>query len=152
VVGVLLSREGYEMVTPTARGFRFALALVVATLLSTAGHSPAQSPEPPKLAGTWTWSWKDRIGETHRHTLEVEGVGTKLAARELFDDLPAVKVSNLALEGTSIRFTVVRDTRKADYNGKVADADHINGTVTILTGEQSQEFGWKAERRKDVPK
>jgi hypothetical protein len=152
MAGVWLSREGYEMVTPTARGLRFALALVVATLMSTAGRSLAQTPEPPKLAGTWTWSWNDRLGEVHRHILEVEGVGTKLAARELFDDLPAVKVSNLTLNGTSIRFTVVRDARKADYNGKVADADHINGTVTVNTGEGSQEFGWKAERRKGVPK
>jgi len=39
-----------------------------------------------KLAGAWTWWWKDQSGRTHRHLLEVEGIGTKLAARERFDD------------------------------------------------------------------
>ena len=90
------------MFTPTARGLR----------LRHSGSDrrrgrrpsgrpePARAAEPPKLAGTWTWTWKDRIGETHRHILEVEGVGTKLAARELFDDQPAVAVSNLTLDGS----------------------------------------------------
>jgi hypothetical protein len=140
------------MLTPTARGFRIVLGFLVAAAVSGGGHSSAQSPDTPKLAGTWTWTWKDRLGETHKHVLEVEGVGSKLAARELFDDEAPARASNLTLEGSAVRFTVVRDNRRADYSGKVADADHINGTVTITSDGQAQEFVWKAERRKDVPK
>ncbi len=131
-----------------ARGFGLALGLLVATSLNV--H--AETPETPKLAGTWTWTWKDRLGETHRHVLEVEGIGNKLAARELFDDQTPVRVANLTLDGNSVRFTVVREARKADYSGKVADPDHINGTVTITSDGQAEEFVWKAERKKDLPK
>ncbi len=139
------------MFTPTPRGFRLALGLLVAASVTTAGRSPAQAPGTLKLAGTWTWTWKDRIGETHRHVLEVEGVGATLAARELFDDEGPARASNLTLDGTALKFTVVRDDRRADYSGKVADADHINGTVTVTSGGQAQEFVWKAERRKVAP-
>ena len=140
------------MFTPTARGFRLALGLLVASTISAAGLSSAQAADPPKLAGTWTWTWKDRLGESHKHVLEVEGVGSKLAAREIFDDQAPTRAANLALDGSTIKFTVVRDERRADYNGKIADADHINGTVMVTSGGQAQEFPWKAERRKNLPK
>ncbi len=139
------------MLTPTARGVRLALAFLMVSAIAALAPSKAQTPAPPKLAGTWTWTWKDRIGETHRHVLEVEGVGDKLAAREIFDDEAPVRVSKLVLENATLQFTVIRDKRKADYVGKVADADHINGTVTISSDGQAQEFPWQAERRKSAP-
>lgn len=135
----------------TFGGFRFALAILAASSLTAAGRSTAETTEPTKLAGTWVWTWKDRIGETHKHILEVEGVGTELAARELFDDQPSVKVGNLTYDGASVRFTVVRDKRTAQYIGKVVDSDHIDGRVTVTSDGQSEEFGWKAERRKALP-
>jgi len=99
------------------------------------------------LAGTWTWSWKDAAGETHRHVLEVEGVDTKLAARERRDELPPVRVNDLKLVEKRVRFSVVRGQNRADYVGVWADPSTINGTVTVTTDGQSQEHVWKATRR-----
>ncbi len=106
--------------------------------------------DPPKLAGTWTWTWKDPQGETHRHVLEVEGIGTKLAARERFDDLAPVRVSDLKLDGKKIQFTVVRGAKRSDYKGVVADPDPdtMSGKVTITQEGQPTEFLWKAQREK----
>jgi hypothetical protein len=106
--------------------------------------------EPPDVTGTWTWTWKDPQGETHRHVLEVEGVGTKLAAVERFDDLSPVKVSELKLAGKNIAFTVVRGAKRAEYKGVVADAnpDTMSGKVTITTENQPTEFLWNAKRVK----
>lgn len=99
----------------------------------------------PKLAGNWTWTWKDAAGDTHRHILEVEGLGEKLAARERFDDEPAVKVAELSLDGRKVKFSVVRDKRRAEYSGVVADDDKtINGTVNVTVDGQTNEFVWKA--------
>jgi hypothetical protein len=102
----------------------------------------------PKLAGNWTWSWKGPAGETHRHLLEVEGIGTKLAARERFDDLESVPVRDLQLVGKSLRFSVVRGDRRADYSGIVADRDTINGIVKVTVMDETTEFPWEAARKK----
>ncbi len=123
---------------------------VLAFIAVPRGYSAAA--DVPEIAGTWTWSWKDAKGQTHKHVLELEGVGAKLAAREIFDDEPPVKVDNLTLKGKDFKFNVMRDGRKAEYSGKVADADHINGTVTVTVDGQPRENEWKAERRKDAPK
>ena len=71
--------------------------------------------------------------------------------REIFDEQQPVKVKNLSLDGKTLRFRVVRGDRQADYSGKVADADHINGTVLVPTGDQTQEYMWKAKRRENLP-
>jgi hypothetical protein len=104
--------------------------------------------EPPKLTGSWTWTWKDPQGVEHRHVMEIEGVGPKLAARERFDDLPPVAVSNLKLGGNNIKFTVVRGEKRADYRGVAADSDTMNGKVSITQEGQTTEFLWKATRVK----
>jgi hypothetical protein len=128
------------------------IRLVALTLLSgllppCALSARARAADVPKLAGNWTWSWKDPAGATHRHILEVEGVGAKLAARERFDDLPAVRVADLKLDGKDVRFSVVRDQRRADYRGVVdGDGATINGTVTVTSDGESNEFVWKAAR------
>jgi hypothetical protein len=110
-----------------------------------AGRSRAA--DVPKLAGNWTWTWNDASGDTHRHILEVEGLAEKLAARERFDDQPAVRVADLSLDGRKVKFSVVRDKRKADYSGVVADDDKtINGTVNVTVDGQANEFVWKATR------
>jgi hypothetical protein len=140
--------------TPRARRWAPALGLL-ALWPALSGKLPAQSADAtePKLAGTWTWTWKDAGGQTHRHTMEVEGVGAKLAAREIFDREPSVRVENLKLDGKAVRFRVVRGPRKAEYSGKVGDADHINGTVTVTAGDGvAVENVWKAERTKNIPK
>ena len=126
------------------------LVLVFAglSLVGVAAAAP-QTPkaEPSKFAGTWTWSW--RAGDvTHRHNLEVEGAGKALAAREIFDEEAAVNVSDLKFEGDRLQFTVVRGERKADYKGKLAGKDAIEGTVTTTSAGQANEFPWKAERKK----
>jgi len=137
---------------------RLPLALAAA-LLAASALAPAtarargeDAAETPALSGTWTWTWKDKDGQTHRHVIEVEGLGTKLAAREIFDDETPVKVKDLTLKGKDLKFTVVRGERRSDYSGKVADADHINGTVTVTTDGTASDFEWKAERSKKVPK
>ena len=91
--------------------------------------------------------WKDPAGQAHRHVLEVEGVDKALAAREIFDDEAPVKANGLAFDGKSLKFTVSRGDRRADYTGKL-DGDTIRGTVNTSSNGQASEFTWKAERRK----
>ena len=82
----------------------------------------------------------------HRHVLDIEGVDNKLAARERLDDLPPVLVNDLKLMDKRVRFSVVRGKNRADYSGVWADADTINGTVTVTIEGQSTEHVWKATR------
>jgi len=82
----------------------------------------------------------------HRHVLDIEGVDTKLAARERVDDLPPVRVNDLKLSDKRVRFSVVRGNTRAEYSGVWADANTINGTVTVTTEGQSKEHVWKATR------
>ena len=110
--------------------------------------SLARADDAPKLAGTWKWEWKDAEEKTHKHVLEVEGAGAKLAARERFDDMPAIKVTDLKLDGKAISFTVQRGYGRSEYKGTVADADTINGTVTVSVNNQPNQFGWTAAREK----
>jgi hypothetical protein len=137
------------------RSFHLALwsALLLTLGLVVPSWSPGQKSDVSPLAGTWTWSWKDPEGKTHKHVLEVEGVDRALAAREIFDDEQPVKATGLRFDGKTVKFTVVRGERKADYTGKLDGKDKINGTVTTSAGTtgQTNEFVWKAERRK-VPK
>jgi hypothetical protein len=138
---------------PVRGGFRLAVSILVVSAAAAGGGMAAEPAAPAALAGTWTWTWKDPKGQTHRHVIEVEGTGKALAAQEVFDELPPVRVTNLKVEGNNVRFTVVRGRKRSDYSGKIADPDHINGTVLVADGEgQATEFVWKAERRKDIPK
>jgi hypothetical protein len=133
------------------RRFFLTLAVSLTLAMAIAGGASGQSraPDVSRLAGSWVWSWKGPDGLTHRHVLEVEGVGKALAAREIFDDQPPVKVSNLLFDGTAVKFTVDRGARRAEYSGKMTDADTIQGTVTTTTTSESREFTWKAERKKE---
>jgi hypothetical protein len=125
-------------------------ALLLTVGLWVPSSSPGQKPDVSTLAGTWTWSWKDPEGKTHKHVLEVEGVDRALAAREIFDEEQPVKATGLTFDGKTVKFTVVRGERRADYTGKLDGKDKINGTVTTTTtaSGQTNEFVWKAERRK----
>jgi hypothetical protein len=128
---------------------RLALGLAIGALLAAPVlASPAQ--DPPRLAGSWAWKWKDAQGETHRHVLELEGEGAKLAGRERFDDAPAVKVDNLKVDGKTIQFSVSRGERMSLYKGTVASAGIINGLVTVTEKGQANEFGWTATREAGV--
>ena len=140
------------MPTPAARLSRVSAPLLLASAIVYVAVPLASAEDAPKLAGTWTWTWTGPSSDEHRCILEVEGAGDKVAAREIYDDQQPVKVTDLKLDGRSIKFTVVRGGRRSDYNGKIADDDHINGTVLVTTGGNANEFVWKAERRKDVPK
>jgi len=124
--------------------------LILALAILPPAPAPAHflADDAPKLAGTWKWSWKDAAGETHRHVLEIEGVGDKLTGRERFDDKAAIKVDDLKLVGKKISFSVTRDNRRAEYEGTVDSTDLITGNVTVVQGGQSSEFGWSASREK----
>lgn len=100
----------------------------------------------PKMAGTWTWSWKDAAGDTHKHTLELEGANDKLTGRERFDDKAAVTVENLKFDGKIISFSATHDKRRSSYKGTVGDDDTINGTVSVSLDGQESEYGWTAKR------
>ena len=80
----------------------------------------------------------------------MEGLGAKLAAREQFDDLEPVPARDLRLDGKSLRFTIIRGDRRADYHGIVADRDTINGTVKVTAMGETTENRWEASR-KPVP-
>jgi len=138
------------MIKPRLSQSLFTVACLAAAAFQATAGAPPERPKaaPVELEGTWTWTWKDRNGATHRHVLKVEGKGTKLAAREIFDDEQPVRVNPLKLEGRSVRFTVVRGNRKSEYAGEATDADHLKGTVLVTTDDQTNEFEWKAEREK----
>lgn len=108
--------------------------------------SPCAAADPPDISGTWTWAWKDANGRMHRHVLEVEGKGTRLAARERFDDLEPVKASALKLDGAKIQMTVIRGHHRAEYSGVVVDAKTINGQVTVEQAGEKNDYPWKATR------
>lgn len=110
---------------------------------------PAVADEPTDVAGTWTWSWKDAQGTTHTHVLDVEkGAKGELAARERYDDLEAVKVDDLKVNGKDVTFSVKRGERHSSYSGKLADGDTINGKVMVtVNGGQAGEYGWTATRK-----
>lgn len=103
------------------------------------------------LTGTWSWTWKDAAGTTHKHVLEVEGSGDKLSARERFDDLEPVKVTDLKLVDKKVTFSVGRAKRQASYSGTLKSKDLIEGLVNVTTDGQASEFGWEA-RRQDAKK
>jgi hypothetical protein len=130
-----------------------ARSLGVALLLAApwAGRA-ATADDAPKLAGTWTWSWKGPDDTTHTHTLEVEGSGEKLAARERFDDLEAVKVNDLKVDGKKVSFSVLRGKRRAEYNGKFDGDDTIEGKVLVEDEGRSNEYTWTAKREKTKKK
>ena len=112
-------------------------------LLASAGADDA-----PPLAGTWEWEWKDGQGTTHRHVLEVEGVGKALAARERFDDLEPVKVDDLDVRGKQVRFVVKRGDRRSEYAGTLDGPNTLNGKVSVTAADnQPNAFTWTARRR-----
>ena len=124
--------------------------LILGTLLVVPflpSHQARADDEPPKLAGTWTWKWKDALGETHNHTLEVEGEGNKMVARERYDKESAIKVDKIKLDGKKVTIAVTRGERHSLYVGTVANAETINGLVTVnVEGQPVSEFGWTASR------
>src|SRR4051812_48177584 len=88
------------------------------------------------LVGSWTWSWKDGMGVTHNHVLEVEGTGDKLAARERFDDGAPIRVDDLKMTGQKVSFSSLRDGRRAAYSGTLKGKDLIDGMVTVTDDGQ----------------
>jgi len=123
------------------------LALFVASSLVAGSDRLARGADVSKLAGSWTWSWKDAEGKEHVHVLDIEGVDAKLAARERMDELPPVRVTDLKQADERVRFSVVRGNNRAEYSGVWADTNTINGTVTVTTEGQSKENVWKATRK-----
>jgi hypothetical protein len=124
---------------------RACLTGVVLTLLI--GPSWAASTDGPKsVAGTWSWTWKDGEGKTHKHVLDLEAAGDKLTGRERFDDLDSVKVDDLKLRDGELTFVVTRGPRRAEYTGKLVGTKVINGQVNVAIQGQSTEYQWTAER------
>ncbi|HWE36942.1 MAG TPA: hypothetical protein VG406_10285 [Isosphaeraceae bacterium] len=128
-----------------ARGFGLVLLLAIP-------GAAARADDAPKLAGSWTWSWKGPDGTEHKHVLEVEGTGAKLAARERFDDLEAVKVNDLKVDGKKVSFSVLRGKRRSEYNGKLDGDDTIDGKVLVEDDGRSNEYTWTAKREKTKKK
>jgi hypothetical protein len=133
----------------TVLSFTSALLLAVAT-----ASLPASSDDKADaVVGTWTWSWKDAEGVTHKHTLEVEGTGDKLAARETYDELEPIKVTDLKRTGKTVTFSVLRGKRQSSYSGELKESDRIEGKVNVTIEGQTSEYGWEAKREaKKSPK
>lgn len=126
------------------------LAGLAGGFLAVVGGGAACADE-PKLAGTWAWSYKGADGVEHRHVLEIVEAGGKLTARERYDDEEPVEVQALKLDGRDLGFSVRRGDRNSVYSGKLADADTINGKVTVTIENRNEEFTWTAQRRKAPP-
>lgn len=125
---------------------RSALAWMILALSATALRAAPRDGE-AGLIGTWSWTWKDAAGTTHKHVLEVEGSGDKLSARERFDDLEPVKVTDLKLADKKVTFSVNRPKRQASYSGTMKSKDLIEGLVNVTTDGHASEFGWEARRQ-----
>ncbi len=98
------------------------------------------------LLGTWKWTWKDAEGAVHTHRLDVEGSGEKLAAREFYDEMEAIKVVDLKLTGKKVSFSVLRGNRQSSYTGTLQAKDRIEGLVNVSIEGQTSEYGWEATR------
>lgn len=98
------------------------------------------------LVGSWSWGYKDGQGVMHKHVLEVEGTGDKIAARERMDEESPVKVTDLKVTGKMVSFSVLRSKRRAAYSGTLKGKDLIEGQVTVSDDGQSQEYGWEAKK------
>lgn len=122
------------------------LRIIVACTVLVLVAAPGRAAGLDELVGTWTWTWKDAQGETHKHVLEVEGSGDKVAARERFDEMEPVKVTDLKLVDKKVSFTVKRGERRSSYSGTVKEKDAIDGVVTVSSDGQPGEFGWSAKR------
>jgi|GEM_PF-2434083 len=121
------------------------LILAFGVFLSTPFQAEGEEPSP--ASGSWSWSWKDTAGATHHHVLEIEGIGSKLAGRERFDDSPAVKVTDLTFKERKLHFKVTRKERVSEYQGALSDDGRsIEGLVIVTIDGQSTESPWKAMR------
>ena len=126
---------------------RFATAGVGLAILTTfAAARAASADDPSALVGTWAWTWKDAEGVTHKHKLEVEGTGDKVAASETFDDEAPVKVTDLKLADKKVSFSVLRGKRLARYSGTLKEDDLLDGIVLVSIEGQETEYGWEARR------
>ncbi len=134
------------------RPLTFAVStLVFAVLVSVQTQTARSADEPtPRFEGFWTWRWEDEDGTIHKHRLNVERAGDKLAASERFDDEDPVEVEELELKGQQVSFVVPRGKLRAFYTGKFASDDTINGEVQVTNAAGLVEkYGWTAKR---VPK
>lgn len=121
----------------------FPLVVLLATGPARSAEAPA-----PKLEGYWTWRWEGQDGSIHKHLLNVERAGDKLAASERVDDSDPVKVEELKVKGKNVSFVVPREERRASYFGKFASDDTINGEVQITNAAgQVEKYGWTAKRQ-----
>lgn len=130
--------------------------LIVSLCASIAAGFATVSQEAPRtasdLTGSWTWSWKDADGNTHRHLLVIEGEPGNQVGREKLDELEPTEVQELGLKNDVVSFAVVRGETRAEYTGKFADGDTINGEVRILRPSNRVDvFGWTAQRVKSTP-
>jgi hypothetical protein len=121
-------------------------AATIAAALSLGVAVPAHPDGPDDLLGSWTLTWKDGEGKTHKHVLDVESAAGKLTARERFDEQESIKVDDLKVKGDDVFFVVKRGGRTAEYKGKLVGNKTINGIVNVAVNGQAQEFQWTAER------
>ena len=129
------------------RSVSFAIpSLCFAIFIMPPPASSADEPA-PKFDGFWTWKWEDQDGTIHKHVLNVESAGNKLAASERFDDQDPVEVEELKVKGNEVSFVVPRGKLRAFYVGKFASDDTINGEVQVTNAAgQVEKFGWTAKR------
>lgn len=121
--------------------------LAVAAFVTLSVSSWADEPA-PRLEGFWTWRWEDQEGTVHKHVLNVERAGDKLAASERFDESEPVEVEELKVKGKEISFVVPRGELRATYFGKIASNDTINGEVQVRNAAgQVEKYGWTAKRQ-----
>lgn len=126
----------------------FAVPSVFLVVLVMAPPSRSADEPAPRFDGFWTWKWEDQDGAIHRHVLNVENTGKKLAASERFDDEKPVDVEELKVKGNEVSFVVPRSQMRALYVGKFASDDTINGEVQVTNAAgQVEKYGWTAKRR-----
>jgi len=125
---------------------RSSCALLVLSATFMIGPPSTQGGQPKDLLGSWIWGWTDGAGLPHKHVLEVEGSGDKIAARERFDEMKPVRVDDLKVVDKTVSFTVRRGDRRSSYTGTLKNPDLIDGMVIVTEGGLPTEFGWSAKR------
>ncbi|HMB06365.1 MAG TPA: hypothetical protein VKP69_21860 [Isosphaeraceae bacterium] len=109
------------------------------------GDGPAlRVAEPPNRSGTWTW--KDPQGATHRHEMEVEGVGAKFSARERSNALPPVRIRDPKLDGNKRRFHRCPRPEARRLPRRRGQPGTFNGKVSVTLEGQTTDCVWGANR------
>lgn len=125
-------------------------ALLLALLCMT---SSLQAADKPNVAGSWTWTTKNRSGDEVKNTLKLKVDGDKITGTISGANNSEIEIKDAKLKDNELTFDVVRERNgnefKTSYTGKV-EGDTITGKIKRpgRNGGEGRSTDWKATREK----